>query len=93
MKNTRRMYGVALALAGGLATATTLKAQDIYVANGNNNTIGAYGLDGSTVNARLVSSGLDDPTGIAVSGNDLFVANFLNNAIGEYTTSGQTVNA
>jgi DNA-binding beta-propeller fold protein YncE len=93
MKNTMTIYGIVLAPVCGLAMAITLKAQDMYVANGNNNTIGAYGLDGSTVDARLVSSGLDDPTGIAVSGNDLFVANFLNNTIGEYTTSGQTVNA
>ena len=44
------------------------------------------------MNASLVS-GLNGPTGIAVSGSDLFVANYSTGTIGEYTTSGATVNA
>jgi hypothetical protein len=43
------------------------------------------------VNPALVS-GLDNPTGIAVSGGDLFVTNYFAGTIGEYTTSGATVN-
>lgn len=92
MKTTKKTYGIALALTCSLATA--LKAQDLYVVNsGNGNgTIGEYGLDGSTVNASLVS-GLDYPYAIAISGNDLFVLNLDNETIGEYTTFGATVNA
>ncbi len=49
------------------------------------------------MNASLVS-GLENPTGIVVSGSDLFVANFGGGSsgeglIGEYTTSGATVDA
>jgi hypothetical protein len=38
----------------------TLKAQDIYVVNRGTSTVGEYGLDGSTINASLIS-GLDAP--------------------------------
>jgi hypothetical protein len=44
------------------------------------------------VNASLIS-GLNLPTGIAISGSDLFVANFNTGTVGEYTSSGATVNA
>jgi hypothetical protein len=90
MKISKKSYGIALTLACGLAP--TLKAQDIYVVNVANNTIGEHGQDGSTVNASLIS-GLDVPEGIAILGNDLFVANWSSGTIGEYTTSGATVNA
>jgi DNA-binding beta-propeller fold protein YncE len=91
MKTTKIIYGIALALACGMVA--TLKAQNIYVANGLNGTVGEYGLDGSPVNASLIS-GLDYPVGIAISGSDLYVANGYdgNNTIGEYTTSGAVVN-
>ena len=42
----------------------------IYVANYGSGTIGEYNLDGSTVNASLIS-GLNEPTAIAVSGGSL----------------------
>jgi len=90
MKTTKKSYGIALALTCSLTVA--LKAQNIYVSNLGDNTIGEYGLDGSTVNASLIS-GLDGPEGIAISGNDLFVANNGSGTIGEYTTSGAVVNA
>jgi hypothetical protein len=54
--------------------------------------ISEYTTSGDTVNADLISSGLYEPDGIAVSGSDLFVTN-NNGTIGEYTTSGATVNA
>ena len=44
------------------------------------------------MNSSLIS-GLNDPTGIAVSGSDIFVANLGASSLGEYTTSGTTVNA
>jgi hypothetical protein len=61
MKTTKMVSGIAVAPMCGLAA--TLKAQNIYVSNGN--TIGEYGLNGSTVNASLIS-GLDNPWGIAI---------------------------
>ena len=90
MKTWNMINGIALALTCGLAA--TLKAQNLYVANFDNSTVGEYTISGSTVNASLIS-GLNVPEGIAISGNDLFVANFSNGTVGEYTTSGATVNA
>jgi hypothetical protein len=45
---------------------------------------------GSLINSELIS-GLDNPSGIAVSGSDLFVADNSDNIISEYTTSGALV--
>src|SRR5438477_89362 len=64
----------------------------IFVVNDGNGTIGEYTTSGATVNAALIT-GLNFPTGIALSGGDLFVVNDVNSTIGEYTTSGATVNA
>jgi len=64
----------------------------IYVANYGISTIGEYTTSGAPVGSgTLVSSGLDLPNGIAVSGSDIFVTNLGNNTIGEYTTSGAPV--
>jgi hypothetical protein len=87
---TNKICGIALALVCGLATP--LKAQVIYVVNNASGTIGEYGLDGSTINASLITN-LNSPFGIAISGNDVFVANNGADTVGEYTTSGATVNA
>jgi hypothetical protein len=73
------------------ALSGTAHAQ-IFVANLGDGTIGEYNLDGSTVNASLIS-GLDKPYGIAVSGGDLFVANNGNGTIGEYNLDGTPINA
>ena len=94
MKTTKNIYGITLALTCSLAV--TLKAQNLYVANAYNNTIGEYNLNGSPVNASLITSGVSEPYGIAISGNDLFVAAetiYGNAHVAEYTTSGATVNA
>ena len=59
------------------------------------NRIAEYTTSGATVNASLVT-GLNAPSGIAVSGSDLFVVNNGSGgpgSVGEYTTSGATVNA
>jgi hypothetical protein len=73
--------------------AATIQAENlIYVANLENTTIGEYTDSGSTVNASLFS-GLDAPTGVAISGNELFVATFAGDTINEYTTNGSTVGA
>ncbi len=90
MKTTNRIYGIALALTCSLAGM--LKAQDIYVVNYGNNTIGEYTTSGGTVNTNLIS-GLYEPEGIAISGNDLFIGNGTTSGyISEYTTSGAAVN-
>ncbi|HUA65397.1 MAG TPA: hypothetical protein VME24_06090 [Alphaproteobacteria bacterium] len=66
---------------------------DLFVANNVGNTVGEYTTAGATVNASLIS-GLNLPTGIAISGNGLlFVANSGDGGtIGEYTLSGAAVN-
>src|SRR5215472_11085967 len=91
MKTRKRIYGVALALMCGLGA--TLKAQNLYVINQGTTSIGEYGLDGSIVNASLITGLSGAPLGIAISGNDVFVVNVGYETIGEYTTSGATVNA
>src|SRR5665213_2885084 len=93
MKTRDMIYGFALALTCGLAG--TLKAQNLYVANGGGTTIGEYGPDGSVINASVISGSyvLNAPGGIAISRNNVFVANSGTDNIGEYTTSGATINA
>ena len=87
MKKTT-IIGGALALVGFLTG--TLHAQ-IYVGNDGNFTIGEYGLDGSTVNASLISYGGTVPFGLVISGGDLLVA--VGHTIGEYGLDGSTINA
>jgi hypothetical protein len=83
---------MALVLSAGAALTPATARGQIFVANEGNGTIGEYNLDGTTVNASLIS-GLNDPWAIVVSGSDLFEANLGSSTIGEYTTSGVTVNA
>ena len=60
----------------------------------NDNTIGEYTTSGVTLNASLISSGLDQPYGIALDENGhIFAANQRSGAISEYTTTGVTINA
>jgi len=92
MKKTT-IIGGALALVAFLTG--TLHAQ-IYVGNNGNYTgsfiIGEYGLDGSTVNASLISLGGYTPSGLVISGGDIFAVNSLS-TIGEYGLDGSTINA
>ncbi len=91
MKNTKALCVIVLACGFVAATATTLKAQDLYVGTAGsdvNDTIGEYGLDGSTINSSFISVPNDELTDMAISGNDLFVTSFY---IYEFTTSGATV--
>jgi hypothetical protein len=96
MKTRIRSLGViGLTICAALWVMSVTAHAQIYVVNANlglSGTIGEYNLDGTTVNASLVS-GLNAPEGLAMSGGDLFVVNYGNNTIGEYTTSGGTVNA
>src|SRR5262249_31348198 len=50
-----------------------------------------YTTSGAVVNTALIT-GLNEPSGIAISGDKLFVANLGTGVIGEYTTSGAPVN-
>jgi 6-phosphogluconolactonase (cycloisomerase 2 family) len=68
----------------------------IFVTNYNAGTISEYNLDGSVVNAALVS-GLIGPTYLAVSGSHLYVSNFGTGSgaigrISEYNLDGSVVN-
>jgi len=71
------------------AMPRTAHAQ-IFVVKPQRDSIAEYNLDGTPINASLVT-GLDNALSIAVDGEDLYVAN--GNEISEYTTSGTLVNA
>lgn len=73
----------------GLLSIKTAHAQ-IFVSNFTGNSIGEYNLDGTAINASLIS-GLNGTSDIAISGSNLLVANYT--AIGEYTASGTAINA
>jgi hypothetical protein len=86
-----------LLLLAGFLPSSDLHAQ-IFESNIYTNSstipqsIGEYNLNGTPVESgTLVSSGLDDPRSIALSGSDIFVSNLDNNTIGEYTTAGAPV--
>src|ERR1700745_4046169 len=71
----------------------SVHAQDqIFVANSGAGTIGDYAASGAAINPSLIS-GLNGPTGVAVSDQRLFVTNATSGTIGEYTVSGTTINA
>ena len=55
MKAKKIIYRIFLALTCSYALAATLEAQNLYVGNDGSGTIGEYGLDGSTVNASLIT--------------------------------------
>lgn len=87
----RHRFGGQFAVLLGLLSNNAARADQIFVANFNNNRIGEYTTAGNPVNASLIS-GLSGPIGIAVSGSDLFVAGAVG-TIGEYTSAGAPVNA
>src|SRR5438445_106111 len=90
MLRRHELVGLFAILLGLLAYNTAL-ADQIFVTNNGNGTIGEYTNAGGTVNPTLISV-LSGPGGIVISGSDLFVSNSLNGTIGKYTTSGATVN-
>jgi len=88
------MKKLTLSLCAGLLVhlGTNSVHAQIFVSNLNYSTIGEYdATTGTTINASLVSSGLYNPQGIAISGNDLFVCTGNSNNINEYnaTTGAQ----
>jgi streptogramin lyase len=65
---------------------------DLFVANFSSNSIGEYdALTGATINAALVT-GLNQPTGLAISGSHLYIANSGDGTIGQYNLDGTAVN-
>ena len=98
MRNRRQNPSIFLTSLIAVSIMTMLSAMptgaygDIFVTNNGGNTVGDYTTSGATVNASLIT-GLNGPTGIALSGSNLFVANTGTSTVGEYTTSGTTVNA
>ncbi len=87
----RHGVGYLIAVLLGLLCGSGAHADNLFVVNNGNNTIGEFTTSGAVVNGSLIS-GLNSPDSIAVSGSNLFVTN-QNGTIGEYTTSGTTVNA
>ncbi|MEI9997864.1 MAG: hypothetical protein WDO13_01155 [Verrucomicrobiota bacterium] len=84
-----------LALAIALAAVTASKADaQIFVSSFDGNTIGEYGLDGSTINSNFITTGLNGPQDLLLVGNDLVVANQDGGSIGVYdATTGATINS
>lgn len=74
-------FAGALCAGAMLLSAAHASAQNIYVANGGNSTVGEYGLDGSLIsgNDQFAANGEPGPVNSGY--------------IGEYTTSGATVDA
>jgi len=72
----------------------------LYVGNqlgtfgSNTGSVGEYdATTGAAISSFTPITGLNAPSGLAVSGTDLFVSNFGASTVGEYTTSGATINA
>jgi len=80
---SKKLFGGLCAALLGLCSISVAHAQ-IFVTNYSSNAIGEYNLDGTTINASLVS-GLDGPEGLALSGNDLYVANLGNGRLANTT--------
>ena len=99
------------AISGGALTASNLTLPGftsegiavlgsyLFVTNESANTIGEYSaIDGSTINASFISSGLNGPWALAASGSNLFVTNSGGGGAGagfvnEYTISGGALSA
>lgn len=74
------------------ASSVALDGDGHIFVGGFGGTVGEYNLNGTPVNASLIT-GLGAISDIAVEGNRLFVVDETQSTIGEYTTSGQAVNA
>ena len=82
----------------GIAVLGTMlanvQAQSFYVSLPDSNTVGEYSPGGGPINAKLITTGLNRPIWMAVSGNTLFVANTANGTIGAFNaTTGAPINA
>jgi glucose/arabinose dehydrogenase len=72
----------------------SVQAQFIYVSLPHSNAVGQYSAAGAATNAKLITTGLNRPIWVAVSGNTLFVASTASGTIGAYdATNGAAINA
>ena len=59
-----------------------------YVSSGNPGSVSEYNATtGTAINSNLITTGLDDPFGIALDGPDLYVTNYIPGTIGEYNAN------
>ena len=94
--NIRLIIVTGLALSSALwAMPGTARGQIIYESDNTTGTVGEYNLDGTPINASLIT-GLNQPLGIAVAGNNLYVITLDGGTIGtvrEYNaTTGAVIN-
>jgi hypothetical protein len=69
-------------------------SEGLIFGNGPDSVTGEYNATtGAAINTQFITSGIDDPYGIALYGGNLYVASLLGEAIGEFNaTTGQPVN-
>jgi 6-phosphogluconolactonase (cycloisomerase 2 family) len=94
LSTLRRAAASLFALAALVVTAGTAKAQ-LFVVHlngyGPDGIVSQYNAnDGNPQNPNLITTGLNQPIGIAVMGNSLYVANKGNGTIGAYLLTGHT---
>jgi WD40 repeat protein len=86
--------GLLLGIAALGRMPTRAQAQLFYVSLPGSNTVGEYSAAGAAINANLITTGLNAPIWMAVSGDTLFVANTADGTIGTYNaTTGAPINA
>jgi hypothetical protein len=74
-----------------LAVCTTASAQ-IYAVNVSGSTVGVYNFNGTTVNATLITSGINQPYSLEIFGSDLFVSS-KSGPLSEYGLDGTLVSS
>ena len=82
----------------GVSTPWTVafdSSNDIYLTGFTSGYVAKYGLDGSLINSNYITSGLSNPSGIAVNqtNGEIFVVNNGNNFVSKYNADGSLVNA
>ena len=87
----RRFIGAVLAILLWIIPAKA-RADNIFVTNNENGTVGEYTTSGATVNPALIT-GLSAPSGIVVSDGYIYVPDFDTGTIAKYTTEGTLVTA
>lgn len=70
-------------------------ALNIYLTGFTSGYVAKYGLNGSLINSNFLTSGLSNPSGIAVnpSNGEIFVVNNGNNEVSKYQANGTLINA
>jgi hypothetical protein len=94
MNRLVKNFCVGLIVAALVFPAINIAEGQIFVTNKISGTIGEYNLDGSAINASLVTEiNSDSLAGIAASGGDIFVVNNSTGTVEEYdAVTGAVVN-